>query len=41
MKNIGNTCYLNSALQSYYNLPNFVSAIMGFQDDGNPIIPKS
>jgi ubiquitin carboxyl-terminal hydrolase 25/28 len=28
MKNIGNTCYLNSLLQTYYNLPNFVLAIL-------------
>ena len=40
IKNIGNTCYLNSLLQSYYNLPNFVKAIMEFMDDGKPIIPK-
>ena len=40
IKNIGNTCYLNSLLQSYYNLPNFVRAIMEFVDDGKPIIPK-
>ena len=30
MKNIGNTCYLNSLLQTYYNLPNFVTAILQF-----------
>lgn len=40
LKNIGNTCYLNSLLQSYYNLPNFVKAILEFNDNGEPIIPS-
>ena len=40
LKNIGNTCYLNSLLQSYYNLPNFVKAILEFKDGGEPIIPS-
>ena len=28
LENLGNTCYLNSLLQTYYNLPNFVLAIL-------------
>ncbi|MFM7855382.1 MAG: hypothetical protein ACKO96_26515 [Flammeovirgaceae bacterium] len=37
---MGNTCYLNSLLQSYYNLPNFVKAILEFKDSGESIIPS-
>lgn len=31
LRNIGNTCYLNSLLQVYYYLPNFRRAIMSFR----------
>lgn len=34
LKNIGNTCYFNSLLQVYFNMPEFVQAILEFQDDG-------
>jgi uncharacterized UBP type Zn finger protein len=37
LKNIGNTCYFNSILQVYYNIPEFVNAILEFQDDGVPL----
>lgn len=30
LKNIGNTCYFNSILQVYYNIPDFVKAILQF-----------
>lgn len=30
LKNIGNTCYFNSILQVYYNIPDFVQAILQF-----------
>ena len=33
LKNIGNTCYFNSILQVYYNMPDFVKSIMEFKDD--------
>lgn len=39
LKNIGNTCYFNSILQVYYNLPEFVNAILEFKDDGEPLPP--
>lgn len=41
LKNIGNTCYFNSLLQVYYNLPRFVQEILEFQDDGQPLAPPS
>ena len=41
LKNIGNTCYFNSILQVYYNLPEFVNAILEFKDDGEPLAPLS
>lgn len=31
LRNIGNTCYLNSLLQVYYHLPDFRRAIMSFR----------
>lgn len=31
LRNIGNTCYLNSLLQVYYHLPEFRNAIMSFR----------
>jgi len=34
LKNNGNTCYFNSLLQVYYNIPEFVKAIYEFVDDG-------
>ena len=37
LKNIGNTCYFNSILQVYYNIPEFVNAILDFQDDNAPL----
>jgi len=33
LRNIGNTCYFNSLLQVYYNMPKFVRAIMQFEVD--------
>lgn len=39
LKNIGNTCYFNSLLQVYYNLPRFVSEILEFVDDGVRLAP--
>ena len=39
LKNIGNTCYFNSLLQVYFNMPDFVNAILEFQDDGQPLAP--
>jgi len=41
LKNIGNTCYFNSLLQVYYNLPRFVQEVLEFQDDGQPLAPPS
>ena len=41
LKNIGNTCYFNSILQVYFNLPEFVSAILEFKDDGEALAPLS
>lgn len=35
LRNIGNTCYLNSLLQVYYYLPNFRRAIMSFRAPEN------
>lgn len=40
LKNIGNTCYFNSILQVYFNMPGFVNAIFSFQDDGAPLQPS-
>mmetsp|Transcript_17901 Transcript_17901/g.30439 ORF Transcript_17901/g.30439 Transcript_17901/m.30439 type:complete len:177 (+) Transcript_17901:329-859(+) len=37
LKNIGNTCYFNSILQVYYNLPEFVRTIFEFKDDDKPL----
>ena len=37
LKNIGNTCYFNSILQVYYNLPEFVKSVFCFKDDYDPI----
>ena len=39
LKNIGNTCYFNSILQVYYNIPGFVQAIFDFKDDDKPLPP--
>lgn len=39
IKNIGNTCYINSILQMYYNLPNLVNAVMESEDDGKELTP--
>lgn len=39
LKNIGNTCYFNSILQVYYNIPSFVAAIFNFKDDKVPLQP--
>jgi ubiquitin carboxyl-terminal hydrolase 25/28 len=33
LKNIGNTCYFNSLIQIYFNLPLFVEEIMRFNPD--------
>ena len=41
LKNIGNTCYFNSLLQVYYNMPRFVQEVLEFQDDNKPIAPIS
>ena len=37
LKNIGNTCYFNSILQVYFNMPEFVNAIFKFEDDDAPL----
>ena len=39
LKNIGNTCYFNSILQVYFNIPEFAKAIMEFKDDLKPLPP--
>jgi ubiquitin carboxyl-terminal hydrolase 25/28 len=39
LKNIGNTCYFNSILQVYYNIPEFVQAILNHKDDDIPLKP--
>ena len=39
LQNIGNTCYFNSILQVYYNIPQVVSAILEFKDDEPPLAP--
>mmetsp|Transcript_25425 Transcript_25425/g.39213 ORF Transcript_25425/g.39213 Transcript_25425/m.39213 type:complete len:156 (-) Transcript_25425:2609-3076(-) len=39
LKNIGNTCYFNSILQVYFNLPDFVSNIMKFEDTNEELAP--
>jgi ubiquitin carboxyl-terminal hydrolase 25/28 len=39
LKNIGNTCYFNSILQVYYNLPQFVKPVFEFTDEGPPLEP--
>jgi len=39
LKNIGNTCYFNSILQVYFNIPGFVEAILDFKDDDFPLPP--
>jgi ubiquitin carboxyl-terminal hydrolase 25/28 len=41
LKNIGNTCYFNSLLQVYYNLPRFVREVLEFVDDGQRLAPPS
>ena len=37
LKNIGNTCYFNSLLQVYYNMPEFVNVILQYKDDDIPL----
>lgn len=37
LKNIGNTCYFNSLLQVYYNMPEFVNLILSYEDDNIPL----
>ena len=37
LKNIGNTCYFNSLLQAYYNIPGLVKPILEFKDDDKPL----
>lgn len=39
LKNIGNTCYFNSLLQAYYNIPGLVKPILEFKDDDKPLPP--
>ena len=39
LKNIGNTCYFNSILQVYFNMPDFVKAVFEFKDDGTVLTP--
>lgn len=39
LKNIGNTCYFNSLLQVYFNIPRFVQEILEFKDDGQRLAP--
>jgi ubiquitin carboxyl-terminal hydrolase 25 len=39
LKNLGNTCYFNSILQVYFNIPEFACAILEFQDDDFPLPP--
>ncbi|OMJ73378.1 hypothetical protein SteCoe_27967 [Stentor coeruleus] len=33
LKNIGNTCYFNSLVQTYFNIPKFVKEILSFRAD--------
>ena len=33
LKNVGNTCYFNSLLQTYFRIPKFVQAVLSFQPD--------
>ena len=39
LKNIGNTCYFNSIIQVYYNIPAFVESVFNFKDDNAPLAP--
>lgn len=41
LKNIGNTCYFNSLLQVYYNLPRFGREVLEFVDDGQRLAAPS
>ena len=36
LRNIGNTCYFNSLMQVYYNMPTFVQSILKFQVEKVP-----
>lgn len=39
LKNVGNTCYVNSILQVYYNIPSFTQAILTHLDDDIQLQP--
>lgn len=44
LKNVGNTCYFNSLIQTYFNIPEFVELVMNFENvDGSadPAAPVS
>lgn len=41
LRNIGNTCYLNSLLQVYYHLPEFRRAIMSFRPHDSLLQPTA
>ena len=41
LKNVGNTCYFNSLIQTYFNIPAFVELIMKFRTQDEPaVVPK-
>lgn len=39
LKNVGNTCYFNSLIQTYFNIPAFVELIMKFDTHDEPAAP--
>lgn len=46
LKNVGNTCYFNSLIQTYFNIPQFVELIMKYESshpnqNDNPAAPVS
>lgn len=43
LKNVGNTCYFNSLIQTYFNIPEFVELIMNFKVEGSsdPVVNEA